>query len=190
MTAGAVKALEAALAEAGQDSLHLQIGAQFQYDLFFAPRDPADIEVATNGLPLLLDRASLRLANGLSIDFIDGPGGGFKLENPNEPPKVKGLTPKEAKAMLERGELTLFDVRPERERAIAKIADARALDAAGQEFLMGLDRDAPIAFHCHHGSRSQAVAEQVLREGFKKVYNLSGGIEAWSATIDPTVSRY
>ena len=57
----------------------------------------------------------------MSIDFIEGTGGGFEIENPNEPPKVKGLTPKEAKAMLDRGELTLFDVRPEREHAVAKV---------------------------------------------------------------------
>ena len=55
---------------------------------------------------------------------------------------------------------------------------------------MGLDRNAPIVFLCHHGPRSPNVAEQVLREGFKKVYNLSGGIEAWSATVDPKVPRY
>jgi monothiol glutaredoxin len=110
--------------------------------------------------------------------------------NPNEPPRVKSLTVNEAKAMLDRGELTLFDVRPERERARAKIAESRSLDAAGQEYLMGLDRGLPIAFYCHHGYRSQSVAEQVLGAGFKNVYNLAGGIEAWSATIDPSVPRY
>src|SRR5438046_2431757 len=86
IAATAGKSFEAALAEAAGASLHLQIDAQFRYDLFFGPREPADIEVNTNGLPLLLDRASVRLANGLNIDFLDGPGGGFKLENPNEPP--------------------------------------------------------------------------------------------------------
>ena len=74
----------------------------------------------------------LKRANGVSIDFVDGPGGGFKIENPNEPPRVKGLAPAEAKAMVERGELTLFDVRSAPERAMATIAVARPLDAAGQ----------------------------------------------------------
>ena len=190
MSATAIQAFEAALSDATGDSLHLQIDSQFRPDLFFGPREAGDIEVPTNGLTLLLDRASLPRANGMSIDFIDGPGGGFKIENPNEPPKVKALSAKEAKAMLDRGELTLFDVRPERERSVAKIAAARSLDAAGQAYLMGLDRGAPIAFHCHHGSRSQSVAEQLLSEGFKKVYNLTGGIESWSATVDPAVPRY
>jgi monothiol glutaredoxin len=34
------------------------------------------------------------------------------------------------------------------------------------------------------------VAEQMLREGFTRIYNVKGGIEAWSATIDPSVPRY
>ena len=34
------------------------------------------------------------------------------------------------------------------------------------------------------------VVEQLLREGFKKVYNLKGGIDAWSTAVDPSVPRY
>ena len=47
-----------------------------------------------------------------------------------------------------------------------------------------------IALHCHHGVRSRAAAEQLLREGFTNVYNLEGGIEAWSREVDPSVPRY
>ena len=115
---------------------------------------------------------------------------GSKVTSPNEPPKVKQLTAEELKAVLDRGEIALFDVRPEDERAIAKIGAARALDAAGQKYLLGLDHDSPIAFHCHHGIRSQDAAQQLLLEGFRNVYNLKGGIDAWSLSIDPSVSRY
>lgn len=190
MSETAAKAFRGAAAQAGDDILRLQIDAQFQYDLFFGPREPGDIEARGTAVPLVLDRASARRAGGMHIDFIAGTGGGFKIENPNEPPKVRELTAADAKAMLDRGELTLFDVRPENERAVAKIGIARSLDPAGQQYLKDLPRDAPIAFHCHHGSRSRAVAEQMLRQGFTKVYNLRGGIEAWSTTVDPSVPRY
>ena len=186
----AAKAFTASVADAGGDVLRLQIDAQFQHELFFGPRGPDDIEVRTSGLSLLLDRSSAGRANGVSIDFIDGSGGGFKITNPNEPPKVKQLTAQELKAMLDRGEVALFDVRPEDERAIAKIAAARPLDAAGQKYLLGLDHDSSIAFYCHHGIRSQEAAQQLLPEGFRNVYNLKGGIDAWSVTIDPSVPRY
>lgn len=186
----ATKAFEEALADSGGDPLRLKIDAQFQYELLFGPREPGDIEVRTSGLTLLLDRSSARRANGMSIDFIDGTDGGIKIDNPNAPPKVRQLSASELKAMLDRGEVMVFDVRPEDERAIATIAAARPLDAAGQKTLFGLDRETPVALHCHHGSRSQEAGEQLLREGFRNVYNLKGGIDAWSQMVDPSVLRY
>jgi monothiol glutaredoxin len=92
--------------------------------------------------------------------------------------------------MLDAGQIVLFDVRPDAERARASIAQARKLDAAGQEELFASKKDAAIALHCHHGVRSRAAAEQLLREGFTNVYNLEGGIEAWSREVDPSVPRY
>jgi len=142
------------------------------------------------GLVFLLDRSSARRANGVSIEFTVRPGGEFTIYNLNEPPKVKQLSAPELKSMLDRGEIILFDVRPENERALASIAGVRPLDGAGQEYLLGLDRDAPVAFHCHHGIRSQEAAQQLLREGFRHIYNLKGGIDAWSLTIDASVPRY
>ena len=96
----------------------------------------------------------------------------------------------ELKAMLDRGAVQLFDVRPAHERALASVAAARALDDGGQEYLFSLDRNAPVAFICHHGMRSQSAAEQVLGEGFRNVYNLRGGIHAWSETVDRSVPQY
>lgn len=186
----AAKALASFLMDAAGDSLHLKIDAQFQNDLFLGPREPGDIEILVGGLALLVDRASAARADGLSIDFVDGDNGGFKIENPNQPPSVKQLSAPELKAMLDRGEVILFDVRPEAERALASIAQARSLSAAGKEYLLGLDRATAVAFQCHHGMRSQNAAEEVLREGFRSVYNLKGGIEAWSQLVDPSVPRY
>jgi monothiol glutaredoxin len=137
-----------------------------------------------------MDRASAGRAEGINLDFVDGPAAGFEITNPNAPPGVKQLSAAALKLMLDGAQIILFDVRPENERVIAKIAGASSLDAAGQEYLSGLDRATPIAFHCHHGSRSQAVAQQLLRAGFQNVYNLEGGIDAWSQSVDSSVPRY
>ena len=126
----------------------------------------------------------------MSIDFIDGANAGFKIENPNQPPSVKQLTPAEAKALIDKGALELFDVRPPQERALASVSGARTLDDADQEYLFSLDKSAPVAFLCHHGMRSQAAAEQLLSEGFRNVHNVKGGIAAWSQTVDPSVPQY
>lgn len=93
--------------------------------------------------------------------------------------------------MLDRGEpLRLIDVRTPQERAIASIEGATLLDQACHDELLALDRDTPIAFHCHHGIRSQSAAEYFSRAGFRRLYNLSGGIDAWSRLVDPSVPRY
>jgi len=53
-----------------------------------------------------------------------------------------------------------------------------------------LDPDAPIVVMCHHGARSLNVAIWLRDQGFTHAQSLSGGIDAWSRTIDPEVPRY
>lgn len=48
----------------------------------------------------------------------------------------------------------------------------------------------PIVCICHHGVRSAQVVAFLERQGLASVYNLAGGIEAWSTEVDPSVPRY
>jgi len=86
--------------------------------------------------------------------------------------------------------LKLYDVRTDREREICTIEGAKPLDGEGQKELDSLDKNSVVVFHCHHGMRSQAAAEHYLKQGFKRVYNLAGGIDAWSNDVDPKVAKY
>jgi monothiol glutaredoxin len=191
VTPAAVAAFQEALASGGSDVLRLQIDAEFANDLSIAPRAEGDLEVSHGGVVVHIDPESAARADGITIDFVQAPGGmAFKIENPHEPPRVKRLTAREVNAMLQDGRIQLFDVRPEAERALASIARARPLDAQGRRDLLAQKRDTPIALHCHHGVRSRAAAEALLREGFTQVYNLEGGIEAWSSDVDPSVPHY
>jgi monothiol glutaredoxin len=73
----------------------------------------------------------------------------------------------------------------------AKIEGSRLLNEEGHDYLLSLDRNTTILFHCHHGIRSQSAAEYFLHEkGFRNLYNLRGGIDAWSQLVDPSVPRY
>ena len=93
--------------------------------------------------------------------------------------------------MLDAGTaIELVDVRTEDERAIAAIDGARLLDQEYHDELLLRDRETPLVFQCHHGIRSQHAAEYFRNEGFRNLYNLSGGIDAWSALVDPAVPRY
>ena len=53
-----------------------------------------------------------------------------------------------------------------------------------------LDPDVHIVVLCHHGQRSFSVAMWLRGQGFERAQSLAGGIDAWSRTIDPSVSRY
>src|SRR5439155_18163729 len=141
-------------------------------DLFFGPKNADDIEVESNGVKVLFDRASARRANGIRISWVAGGAGdgAFKIENPNEPPRVKPLSATELQGWIaQKKPFELFDVRGDDERKIAKIDRAKPLDAEGEKHLLGLAKDAAIVFHCHHGGRSRNAAERMLREGFKNV---------------------
>jgi monothiol glutaredoxin len=190
LSPSAAKAFKDA-AESPEDHPRLQISAQFAYELFLDQKAAGDVEVSAGGLTVLLDKASAKRADGTTIDFVEGPSGGFKIENPNEPARVKSLTAQGLKAMLDRGDkLELFDVRTTAERATAKIEGAIHLDEAAQERLLGLDKNTVLVFHCHHGARSRSAAEHFLKQGFTKVFNLEGGIDSWSQTVDPSVPKY
>jgi monothiol glutaredoxin len=176
--------------EEGGGALRIEISPQFEYALSIDEPRPGDFQVDAGGVNVLLDRASASRADGLVVDFVNSDGGGFRIENPNEPPRVRQISVRELQGLLARGGLELFDVRTEQERQKAKIEGAQHFDQAAQQKLAQLARDTPLYFHCHHGGRSQQAAEHYLRQGFKEVYNVAGGIDAWSLEVDSSVPRY
>jgi monothiol glutaredoxin len=109
----------------------------------------------------------------------------------HEPPPIRQLSAPDLKALLESGiAIELVDVRTGDERALATIDGSRLLDQAYHDALLLRDRETPIVFQCHHGIRSQNAAEYFRRHGFRNLYNLQGGIDAWSMLVDPSVPRY
>jgi rhodanese-related sulfurtransferase len=53
-----------------------------------------------------------------------------------------------------------------------------------------LDPAQPVVCICHHGVRSAQVVAFLERQGFGAIYNLAGGIDAWSTQVDAGVPRY
>ena len=109
----------------------------------------------------------------------------------NGPPPVRELSTPELKALIESGTpFELVDVRTDEEREFAKIDGSRLLDQSYHDALRSLDPNTPIVFQCHHGVRSRQAAEHFRHLGFRNLYNLRGGIDAWSQFVDPSVLRY
>ena len=192
ITPAAAKAFHDAAEEGSNELLHVGISAGFEYELYVGPAERGEIELEAGGVRLAMNRGSAQRGEGLVIDFIEGPsGGGFKLTSPLEPARVKPLSVQELKGWFDQKKaFELIDVRTERERETASIEGSTLLDKAGEAHLASLAKDTPIVFQCHHGIRSRSAAEQYLQRGFKSLYNLTGGIDAWSLQIDPKVRRY
>lgn len=104
---------------------------------------------------------------------------------------MRTLDPAEFQALIRTAGVVVLDVRMPEEVEIAALADAVNIPLSDlAQRLDDLNPQAPIAVLCHHGVRSEMAARFLERNGFGDVSHLAGGIDAWSATIDPGVPRY
>ena len=104
------------------------------------------------------------------------------------------IDPQSVKQLRDAGEpLVVLDVRNPDEYATAKIEGSVFIPMGElQARLAELEphRDKRIVVHCHHGGRSLRVTAFLRQQGFSQVQNLTGGIDAWSLAVDPSVPRY
>ncbi len=103
------------------------------------------------------------------------------------------ITPTELKARLDKGKnFRLIDVREADEWAIAQLPQAELIPLSKfqQLALQELAPDETIILYCHHGMRSAKAQGFLKAQGYADVLNLTGGIDAWSLQVDPTVKRY
>jgi rhodanese-related sulfurtransferase len=87
----------------------------------------------------------------------------------------------------------LLDVRNPDEHATAKIEGSTFIPMGElQARLAELEphKQDHIVVHCHHGGRSMRVTQFLRQQGFAKVQNMAGGIDAWSVQVDSKVPRY
>ena len=191
ITAPAAQLLRKAIDDAGEGyALQIDVDRGFNARLQLAPHDADAIASESAGVRVQFDLASAQRARGLAIDWADDERGrGLVIDNPNAPPKVRNLTPAQADEQARAGTLTIVDVRPAEERALASLAIPYATFDDGPAEIESWPKDTPLAFLCHHGGRSGQAAEQFRALGFTKVHNITGGIDAW-AEIDPAVPRY
>src|SRR5216110_1688645 len=85
----------------------------------------------------------------------------------------------------------LIDVRETFEYEIARIDGAKLIPLREiAERADELQREGPIVVHCHSGRRSAEAVRLLQQRGFGNIYNLEGGIDAWSDQIDPVVPKY
>jgi len=102
------------------------------------------------------------------------------------------ITAAELKKRLDAGEkILLIDVREPWEYEVCRIGGARLIPIGTiPANLAVLDVEEPVICYCHHGMRSLDVAVWLQKQGVESARSLAGGIDKWSAEIDPKVPRY
>ena len=88
------------------------------------------------------------------------------------------------------GTIVVVDVRHESERERAQLEGTLPLDSEAMAKIEAMPKDTELAFLCHHGNASMGAAEYFRKQGFTRVSNVVGGINAWSLEIDPSVPTY
>jgi adenylyltransferase/sulfurtransferase len=104
---------------------------------------------------------------------------------------IPEITPRELKTRLDRGDdLFILDVREPHEYQICNIHGHLIPLGDLPKRVSELDSSREIVAHCRSGKRSADAVEFLQKAGFKKIWNLKGGILAWSDEVDPSVPKY
>ena len=102
------------------------------------------------------------------------------------------IEPRDLANRIARGEqVRLLDVRAREEWDAVKIDNAHFFtQELMQEILSKWPRQDLLVVYDHHGTRSLDAAAYFQGQGFENVKSLCGGIDAWSAEVDPKLPRY
>ena len=108
-------------------------------------------------------------------------------------PAIPQLSPAETQALLQRlgAAGRLLDVREGWEFDMVHVAGSQhiPMDQVPQR-LKELNPEHTYAVLCHHGRRSQQVANFLDSQGFSHLVNVAGGIDAWAESLNPEMARY
>ena len=86
----------------------------------------------------------------------------------------------EAKTLIDKGDVTIADVRDAGAHRSGHIENAINIQQDSvQDFLAAADKDKPLIIYCYHGHSSQGAAGYFVEQGYEEVYSVDGGYEAW-----------
>jgi thiosulfate sulfurtransferase len=95
------------------------------------------------------------------------------------------ISVEKAHEIMESGPMTIVDIRDPNSFAQGHIANALNVDDENiKDFLQTTDKEIPLICCCYHGISSQGAAGYFAAQGFKQVYSINGGWEAWRVVYD------
>ncbi|NNE33405.1 MAG: rhodanese-like domain-containing protein [Winogradskyella sp.] len=114
------------------------------------------------------------------------------LEAKEAATEVKLVSADEMQAILELEDVQLVDVRTSKEFDESHILNAQNIDFNSPTFdddIEKLDKAKPVILYCKGGGRSAKCAEKLKDAGFKKIYDLEGGISKWQHSDKLKIER-
>ncbi len=112
-------------------------------------------------------------------------------EAPSTVINIPEITPSDLKSRLDRGDdLYILDVREPHEYQICNLHGHLIPLGELARRVHELDSSREIVAHCRSGKRSAEAVQFLQQAGFRKIWNLKGGILAWSDEVDPSVPKY
>jgi adenylyltransferase/sulfurtransferase len=112
-------------------------------------------------------------------------------EAPPPSVQVPEMTARELRERLSRGEnIFLLDVREPHEYQICNLGGYLIPLGDLPRRVQEINASGPVVVHCRSGARSAEAVDFLRKAGFSRVWNLKGGILAWSDEVDPSVPKY
>lgn len=123
----------------------------------------------------------MKMLSILSIVFLF-----FSCSTSSTTLTAQTITKKVSKAefteLMKKSGAQLIDVRTSREFSNGFIEGSKNIDYNGDSFekqIKKLDKNKPVLVYCAAGGRSENAAELLKEWGFKEIYDLEGGYNAW-----------
>ena len=183
ITDEALKHIKEGLKDMGDHQLFLSVDDE--YNTRFSLEMPKGYEIIADvgDLKVYMDIGTAERSNGVEISWVDElQGSGLRIKNPNEPPAVQNLSVAELQDWLatDVANPSIYDVRSADKIAEGTVAHAVRLDKDAIESIESMDKEQPLVFVCQVGQSSMSAAEFFRKKGHTKVFNLTGGYNAWS----------
>ena len=124
----------------------------------------------------------------------------FASRGGNNPAGIQNVTVEEAKKMVEKGDVFILDVRTPSEFNSSHIEGATLIpvtnsggsnlspDQLLESRINEVPKDKKILVYCRSGHRSSSASKILVNAGYSQVYNMEGGINAWTGAGYPVVS--
>lgn len=100
------------------------------------------------------------------------------------------ISPQQTKEKLDKGEIKVVDIRDDQSFELGRIPSAYHLsNDSVTQFVNENEFETPVVVCCYHGISSQQAAQFLIHQGFKEVYSMDGGFEAWKGNYQCETSN-